>query len=222
MEQIKLIGIEKIYQGKGEAVRALSSIDLAVEKGEMIAIMGTSGSGKTTLLNILGLVDTLTGDTYFLEGKDVSTLADSQRAKLRNESIGFVLQNFGLINQYTVEQNVALPLHYSKIPRKTWKIRAREALENVGLAEKRKRYPTELSGGQKQRLAIARAMITKGSLLLADEPTGALDSRTSEAIMNLFLDIRKQGKTVILVTHDIHIAQYCDRVLTIEDGIISK
>lgn len=222
MEQIRLEKIEKIYPGKGERVQALRGLDLTVRRGETVAIMGTSGSGKTTLLNILGLIDKPTAGSYFLEGRDVSNLPDGQLARLRNETIGFVLQDFGLVRQYTAEQNVVLPLRYSRIPRKEWKGRVEAALESVGLAEKRKSYPAELSGGQKQRIAIARAMVAEGSILLADEPTGALDSRTSEEIMGLFLEVKAQGKTVILVTHDLHIAEYCDRVLTIEDGMVQE
>lgn len=222
MEQIRLEGVEKIYRGKGEPVQALSGVNLTIQKGEMVAVMGTSGSGKTTLLNILGLIDRPTAGSYFLEGNDVSVLPDSKLARLRNETLGFVLQDFGLIRQYTAQQNVILPLRYSRFPKKEWKSRTEAALESVGLAGKGKSFPTELSGGQKQRVAIARAMVAEGSVLLADEPTGALDSKTSEEIMELFLGVKERGKTVILVTHDPHIAGYCDRVVSIEDGALRE
>ena len=222
MEQIRLEGITKLYEGKEFCVRALDEVNLSINKGEMIAIMGTSGSGKTTLLNILGLIDKPSEGYYFLEGEDVAKLNDKMLAKKRNEKIGFVLQDFGLIGYYTIEQNVMLPLHYSKFPKKEWKQRVKESLVKVGILNKIDFYPSELSGGQKQRVAIARAMITQSDILLADEPTGALDSKTSAEILNLFTQIKKEGKTIIIVTHDIEVAKHCDYIYRIEDGKLHK
>lgn len=222
MEQIKLIDIMKEHEGKGFTVKALSQINLSINKGEMIAIMGTSGSGKTTLLNILGLIDTPTEGEYYLDGQNIADLTEKKLAKLRNEKIGFVLQDFGLIAQYTIERNVSLPLYYSGIPRKEWKQRTLELLAKVGISDKAKCIPAELSGGQKQRAAIARALIAQADIILADEPTGALDSKTSIEIMELFSQVKEQGKTVILVTHDAQIATYCDKIYYIEDGVLNS
>lgn len=220
MEQIKLKNLKKVYEGKGFSVSALTDVNLTINKGEMIAIMGTSGSGKSTLLNILGLIDKPSEGEYYLDGQEVSTFTDKILANLRNEKVGFVLQDFGLIEQYTIEKNVELPLYYSQFPKKEWKGKVEEALRRVGILDKAKNFPSELSGGQKQRVAIARAMITSSDILLADEPTGALDSKTSTDIMELFLEIKKQGKTIIIVTHDSKVASYCDSIYRIEDGEI--
>lgn len=222
MEEIRLSNITKIYKGKDFEVQALSNVNLTIYKGEMVAIMGTSGSGKTTLLNLLGMIDKPSGGSYFLQGQEVSSLSEKKLAVLRNYKIGFVLQDFGLIDYYTVEKNVMLPLYYSPIPKKEWKIRVASMLEKVGLSENAQRFPTELSGGQKQRVAIARSMITECDVLLADEPTGALDSKTSMDIMGLFSQIKEQNKTIIVVTHDSKIAEYCNRIYQIEDGTITS
>ncbi len=215
---IQLEGIKKTYMGKHFSVQALREINFSVKRQEMIGIMGPSGSGKTTLLNILGLIDTPTEGTYLLEGKNVSELKDKERAKLRNQTFGFVLQEFALIGQYSAEKNVMLPLQYSDFPKKEWKERSRIVLEQVGISDKQARYPAELSGGQKQRAAIARALVAESKILLADEPTGALDSGTGREIMELFSEVRSRGKTIIIVTHDDHVAAYCDRIVRIEDG----
>lgn len=218
MYAIRIENICRTYRGKGFQVEALKDITLNVEKGEMAAIVGTSGSGKTTLLNILGLIDMPDSGEYFLNGIRTGDCREKELARMRNENLGFVLQDFALIDRYTAEQNIRIPLMYSGIPKREWKSRIQECLEQMGISDRKKHLPSELSGGQKQRVAIARALVTGADILLADEPTGALDSKTSLDIMKVFSDLRAEGKTILIVTHDSGIAGRCDRIIRIEDG----
>lgn len=218
---IKLENIKKIY-GTGEgAVEALKGIDLEVEEGESIAIMGTSGSGKSTLLNILGFVDEATEGTYLLYGKDSKNRSQKEKASIRNKKLGFVVQDFALIPRLNVCKNVMLPLEYVNMPKKEKERKAIELLEKLGISDKKNTYPDQLSGGQKQRVAIARALVNDASILLCDEPTGALDSNTTKDIMNLFMKLNNEDKkTLIIVTHDRNVAEYCERIIYMEDGMI--
>jgi putative ABC transport system ATP-binding protein len=203
-----------------ETIEALRGVDLMIHRGEYAAIMGPSGSGKSTLMNILGCLDTPDEGRYWLGEELVSTMRDSQLAHLRNRAIGFVFQTFALLPRATALQNVELPLVYARMPRRDRLRRAEEALERVGLSDRAKHRPGELSGGQRQRVAIARALVTNPSLLLADEPTGNLDTATGEEILALFDDLHRAGNTVIVVTHDAGIAGRARRVLRVRDGMV--
>ncbi|RUO26888.1 peptide ABC transporter ATP-binding protein [Aliidiomarina minuta] len=216
---IKLNNIGRTFgQGAGK-LDALSDISLEVADGESLAIEGTSGSGKSTLLSIIGLLDQETSGEYFLRAHQVTGLTAKQKSVLRNRHIGWIFQNFNLINDMTAIENVALPLRYdSSVPSAEYVERAANALERVGLSAKMKSRPNELSGGQQQRVAIARALVNKPSLLLADEPTGNLDSKTSGSIVDLLLELQSEGTTVILVTHDAAVAGRCQRKIRLEDG----
>ena len=222
MQIVKLTGICKDYQQGGAPVRVLKDIDLTVEQGEYIAIMGPSGSGKTTLMNIIGCLDVPTAGTYELEGKDLNDLTDDQLADIRNKSLGFVFQNFHLLPKMDALDNVALPLLYAGVPLKERRARAEDALKAVGLEERLHFLPNQLSGGQCQRVAIARAMVTKPSLLLADEPTGALDTASGEQIMDIFRNLSQEGMTILMITHEHAIAQCADKVYYIRDGQLRK
>lgn len=215
---IEIDQICKTYRGVGYEVKALRNVSMKINTGEMTAVVGTSGSGKTTLLNILGLIDSPDSGIYRLGDIDTGECTETERAGLRNSRLGFILQEFALIDRYTVEQNIKIPLLYSNVPKREWNMRIDAMLDKLGIAEKKKRRPAELSGGQKQRVAIARALISQGDVILADEPTGALDSRTSLEIIDLFQRIKSENKTIVLVTHDHDIAAECDRILHIEDG----
>ncbi len=221
-EVIHIEGIKKIYRLGSQEVRALDGADITICKNEYVAIMGPSGSGKSTMMNILGCLDTPTEGTYILNGTDVSKMDDSQLAEVRNKEIGFVFQSFNLLPKYTSIENVALPLIYSGIPREEREERAREALVEVGLEERMEHKPSELSGGQRQRVAVARALINKPSIILADEPTGNLDTKTSIEVMNLFEQIYNNGNTVIVVTHEEDIAQHARRIIRLRDGKIES
>ncbi len=221
-EVIHIEGIKKIYRLGSQEVRALDGADITICKNEYVAIMGPSGSGKSTMMNILGCLDTPTEGTYILNGTDVSKMDDSQLAEVRNKEIGFVFQSFNLLPKYTSIENVALPLIYSGIPREEREERAREALVEVGLEERMEHKPSELSGGQRQRVAVARALINKPSIILADEPTGNLDTKTSIEVMNLFEQIYSNGNTVIVVTHEEDIAQHARRIIRLRDGKIES
>jgi len=200
----------------------LKGIDMLIARNEYVALMGPSGSGKSTLMNILGCLDTLTAGQYILNGKDVSNMEDDQLADVRNVEIGFVFQQFNLLPRLTAWENVALPLIYAGVKKSEREERARAMLDKVGLSERAHHKPNELSGGQSQRVAIARALINNPSLLLADEPTGNLDTKTSIEIMELFGNIHQQGNTVVLVTHEEDIANYTQRVVRIRDGVVES
>ncbi len=213
-------GIKREYDMGGEIVRALRGVDLAIGRNEYVAIMGPSGSGKSTLMNLIGCLDTPNAGEYWLNGTQVSSMTDDQLARIRNKEIGFVFQTFNLLPRATALHNVELPLVYAGIGSDERKARAREALERVQLGDRMDHRPNELSGGQRQRVAIARALVNKPSILLADEPTGNLDSQTSEEIMKVFEGLSEQGQTVIMVTHEADIAAHARRVVVLRDGVI--
>lgn len=205
-----------------QTVRVLKGIDLSIKHNEYVALMGPSGSGKSTLMNLLGCLDTPTSGEYWLNGKDVSSLTDNDLAEIRNSEIGFVFQTFNLLPRSTALENVMLPLIYAGMGSKERKERAEEVLEQVGLGDRMDHRPNQLSGGQRQRVAVARALVNKPSIILADEPTGNLDSKTSVEIMNLFNEIHSNGNTVILVTHEEEIALHSKRIIRLRDGEIEK
>lgn len=216
-----MIVLRSISKRYGHGTHVLKAVDLSIDKGESVAIMGPSGSGKSTLLHIMGLLAAPSDGEVYIDGVATSTLSARERAYLRNQRIGFVFQNYGLLPDLTVTENVALPLLYGRFPGEQNRL-VREALTSVGLAELGRRLPPELSGGQQQRVAIARALVTAAPIILADEPTGALDSRTGHEIMNMLKDLHRQGRTLILVTHSMDVARVCDRVIQIWDGEINK
>ena len=218
MEILKLIDICKDYQQGKEPVRVLKNINLTVHKGEYLAIMGPSGSGKTTLMNLIGCLDVPTSGTYVLEDNDLKDLNDDQLADIRNKHIGFVFQSFHLLPKMDALENVALPLLYAGVPLKERQQRAEEALKAVGLEERIHFLPNQLSGGQCQRVAIARAMVTKPTMLLADEPTGALDTKSGNQIMEIFCQLSNDGMTIIMITHERSIAECADKIYHILDG----
>jgi putative ABC transport system ATP-binding protein len=215
-----LTGITKQYQMGDQTVHALQGVDLHIERNELVAFIGASGSGKSTMMNIVGCLDRPSAGTYFLNGKDVATMASDDLAQVRNEEIGFIFQSFHLLPRHTALDNVAQPLIYRGIPPSERKRMAREALEHVGLGERMHHRPNELSGGQRQRVAIARALVGKPSILLADEPTGNLDSATTREIMALIKDVHRNGQTVVMVTHEPDIAEQCQRIVRLQDGRI--
>ena len=219
---IKVTDLCKVYNPGENEVRALDHINLEVDTGEFVAIIGQSGSGKSTFMNMLGCLDTPTSGTYFLNGTDVSTMTDNQLSAVRNKEIGFIFQGFNLISNLTAEENVELPLIYRGIDKKTRRQLSREALEMVGLAHRMNHKPSEMSGGQQQRVAIARAIAAKPPVILADEPTGNLDSASSKEILGILKDLHKGGRTVILITHDDGIAARAKRVVRIMDGKIES
>jgi putative ABC transport system ATP-binding protein len=219
---IHLENIARTYRIGTEVIHALQSVNLDIGRNEYVALMGSSGSGKSTLMNVLGCLDTPTGGSYFLDGVDVSGLADNQLAEIRNKRIGFVFQTFNLLPRSSALENVALPLIYAGIPKAEREVRAKKVLEEVGLGDRMLHRPNELSGGQRQRVAIARALVTKPSIILADEPTGNLDSKTSEEIMALFREIHNKGNTVILVTHEEDIARHALRIVRLRDGTVES
>lgn len=218
MAIIELKDVKKFYDMGAEQVRALNGVDLEIQRGEYVAIMGPSGSGKSTLMNLLGCLDTPSSGSYVLNGTAVEGLSDHELAAIRNKEIGFVFQTFNLLARTDALQNVELPLVYSGMPRRERRERAAKALDRVGLADRASHQPNELSGGQRQRVAIARALVNEPSILLADEPTGNLDSVTSEEIMRLFAALHDQGNTVILVTHEQDIAAHAERKILLRDG----
>ena len=218
---IEMRDLEKTYSVGEEKVRALRGVTFSIDRGEYVAIMGPSGSGKSTLMNLIGCLDTPTGGEYLLNGTQVQSMTDDDLARIRNREIGFVFQTFNLLARTSALAQVELPLVYSGLPKKERRERAEKALERVGLSDRAHHNPNELSGGQRQRVAIARALVTGPSLLLADEPTGNLDSATGEDIMRLFRELNDQGNAIILVTHEEDIAAHARRIIRIRDGRIS-
>ena len=219
---IDIKGIVRNFQLGQETVYVLKGIDLEIIRGDYIAIMGPSGSGKSTLMNLLGCLDTPTAGTYNLNGNDVSQMSDDELADIRNREIGFVFQTFNLLPRTTALDNVALPMIYAGISKKDRNTRAEEVLTDVGLADRMDHKPNQLSGGQRQRVAVGRALVNKPSIILADEPTGNLDSKTSLEIMQLFDEIHAAGNTVILVTHEEEVAEHAHRVIRLRDGVIES
>ncbi|MBM6614529.1 ABC transporter ATP-binding protein [Desemzia sp. RIT804] len=217
---IEIKGITKTYHTGGESLTALNKIDLRIEKGEFTSIMGPSGSGKSTMMNILGLLDRFDAGTYFLNGQNVSNLTDNESALVRNKEIGFIFQSFNLMPRMTILENVELPMVYANVSKKERRERALKALDRVGLSDRVKHRPNEISGGQKQRVAIARAIVNEPSVLMADEPTGNLDSKTTLEIMRIFQEINAEGTTVVMVTHEPEVAEYTKRVVLFKDGEI--
>jgi putative ABC transport system ATP-binding protein len=221
-EVIRLDDIRKYYHVGTEVVKALQSVSTAIHKNEYVALMGASGSGKSTLMNILGCLDTPTRGSYFLNGKDVSKLDDNELAEIRNSEIGFVFQTFNLLPRSTALENVLLPLIYAGFSRNEREKTASTVLQQVGLSDRMTHRPNELSGGQRQRVAVARALVNTPSIILADEPTGNLDSKTSIEIMGLFEEIHKAGNTVVLVTHEEDIARHAHRIIRLRDGLVES
>jgi putative ABC transport system ATP-binding protein len=219
---IDLSKITKYYVVGNQVVKALNGVDLTIHKGEYVAIMGPSGSGKSTLMNIIGALDTPTQGQYVLNGTDVSRMSDDNLAEIRNKEIGFVFQTFNLLPRYSALENVVLPLIYAGVPKHVRNERGNIVLDNVGLSDRKTHKPNELSGGQRQRVAVARALVNHPSIILADEPTGNLDSKTSVDIMRLFDEIHAQGNTIILVTHEEEIANHAHRIVRLRDGIIES
>ena len=219
---IQLKEVCKYYQVGDDRVRALDHATLHIRPKEFVSIIGPSGSGKSTMMNIIGCLDIADAGQYLLDGLPIESYTENQLAKVRNEKIGFVFQQFNLIQKLSAEENVELPLIYQRVPKAERQIRVREALEKVNLYQRAKHLPTELSGGQQQRVAIARAIVTRPKLILADEPTGALDSKTSREIIDIFHDLHRQGNTIVLITHDNSIAKGAERAIHILDGQISE
>lgn len=219
---IDLRNINKTYRNGDQELKVLKNINLTVEEGEFVAIMGPSGSGKSTLMNIIGMLDRPSTGEYFLENEDVANLGDKKLAKVRNNQIGFVFQQFFLLSKLNALQNVELPLIYAGVSQGSRKNLAKQYLEKVDLGTRMTHLPSELSGGQKQRVAIARALVNNPSIILADEPTGALDTKTGEQIMELLTELNAEGKTIIMVTHEPEIAAYAKRQIVIRDGVISS
>ena len=217
---IDLSGINKSYRNGDQELQVLKNINLQVEEGEFLAIMGPSGSGKSTLMNIIGMLDRPSSGTYHLDGKEVARLGEKKLAKVRNQEIGFVFQQFFLLSKLNALQNVELPLIYAGVSQSKRKALAEQYLEKVELGTRMHHLPSELSGGQKQRVAIARALVNRPSIILADEPTVALDTKTGEQIMELLTELNKEGKTIIMVTHEPEIAAYAKRQIVIRDGVI--
>ncbi|MFC5045596.1 ABC transporter ATP-binding protein [Aquimarina hainanensis] len=217
---IAIENIEKIYRTEEVETTALNQLSLTVKKGEFVSIMGTSGCGKSTLLNVIGLLDTVDSGSYMFDGEEVAHCSEKERAGIRKENVGFVFQNFNLIDELSVYENVELPLIYNKVPAKERKKRVGEILERVGISHRSKHFPLQLSGGQQQRVAVARALVTKPKLILADEPTGNLDSKSGNEVMELLTELHAEGATIIMVTHSSYDAKFSSRIVLMKDGII--
>lgn len=220
MNKIKLVDVKKVYNDDSVNTVALNGINLEINSGEMVAIMGPSGSGKSTLLNIIGFIDRITDGKYYFNKELSSNISSEKLSKIRNEHFGFIFQHFGLVKEYTVLENVTLPLNIRKLSKKEKKERALLYLKSVGMDQYSSKKPTKLSGGQQQRVAIARALAQETEIIIADEPTGALDKKTGKEIMEMFVELNKKGKTIIIVTHDDNVASYCNRKIIMEDGKI--
>ena len=221
-EIIRIENLTRWYRIGDETVKALNGVNLSINKNEYVALMGPSGSGKSTIMNIIGCLDTPTSGSYYLNGPDVAKLSDNQLAEIRNKEIGFVFQTFNLLPRYTALDNVALPLVYAGMPKEKRNARAKDVLQQVGLGDRMTHKPNELSGGQRQRVAVARALVNKPSIILADEPTGNLDTKTSYEIMALFQDIHDAGNTIIVVTHEEDIARHAHRIVRLRDGVVES
>nr|WP_307774396.1 ABC transporter ATP-binding protein [uncultured Cetobacterium sp.] len=219
---IKIENLDKYYRNEGVSLHALKNVNLHIEEGEFVAIMGSSGSGKSTFMNVIGCLDKEFEGRYILDKIDISKVKEDEVSKIRNLKIGFVFQAFNLLPMLTALENVELPLVYAGVHHKERVERAKKVLEKVGLGERLHHKPNELSGGQKQRVAIARALVNEPSIILADEPTGNLDSHSEEEIMNLFLELNNQGKTIVIVSHEPEVAKYCKRIVVFKDGEIIK
>lgn len=221
MALIELRDIAKTYGEEGVITPVLRGISLSIEDGEFVSIMGPSGSGKSTLMHIMGLLDRVTSGTYILHGQDVGSLDDEELAALRNQTIGFVFQAFHLLGRVSVRENVMLALTYSDVPRSQWRQRAEDVLKRVNLSHRLDHFPTQISGGEKQRVAIARALVLNPKVMFADEPTGNLDSKSGQAVLDLIKELHSQGHTIILVTHELEAARTAERIVTIRDGLIA-
>ena len=221
MAFIELKDVTKIYGKEDYKTVALSGINLEIEKGEFVSIMGPSGSGKTTLLNIIGCMDVLTQGEYILDKKSISKNSENQLAEIRGSFISFIFQNFALMNDYTVYENIELPLHYKKISKKNKRTKILDSMKMLGISDLSNKRPTQISGGQQQRVAIARALVCDAEIILADEPTGSLDQKNGEELLNILGEINSQGKTIIIITHDQNVANYTKRNINIIDGKIS-
>jgi putative ABC transport system ATP-binding protein len=220
MAHIVLKDVSKIYGKENAKVEALRKINLTINSGEMVAIMGPSGSGKSTLLNIIGCLNSATTGDYYLEGEEIKNYSEKKLANIRNKAFGFIVQYFGLLDDYTSYENNQIPLEYAKVSRKKRKVLITDIMDKLGIRDKMDKYPTELSGGQNQRVAIARALVNNPNTILADEPTGALDRKTSQEVMDILKSLNNEGKTIIVVTHDEKVAANCKRIICMEDGKI--